>query len=154
MSEYNIRLSWKRETDDFDYKTYNRKHTVFFYGGPKIEVNSAPEYLRNPQFHSPEELLAAAISSCLLLTFLSSCAKKGIVVDTYQDNTTCILSEIEKDKQAITEVILRPLVSFPMESKPDRNTLHKLFNTAHEQCFIANSLNASITINPNFGDSH
>ena len=151
MSEYNIRLSWKRDSDNFDYKTYNRKHTVFFYGGPKIEVNSGPDFLRNPQFHCPEELLAASISSCFLLTFLSISAKRGIIVNDYQDNTTCILNEITGKKYAVTEIILRPTVTFEKESRPDKASLNKLFETVHEQCFIANSLKAQITITPVFG---
>ncbi|KTC86568.1 OsmC family protein [Legionella brunensis] len=151
MSEYNIHLAWKRETEDFDYKTYNRAHTVFFYGGPKIEVSSSPDFIRDPQFHTPEELLAAAVSSCYLLTFLAITAKKGFIVDSYRDNATCLLGTV-KDKQAITEVILRPVIAFGQENRPDKRIVSQLFAEVHNNCLVANALTANITVNPTFSD--
>lgn len=152
MSEYNVHLAWKRETEDFNYQTYNRKHTVFFYGGPRIEVDTAPDYLRNPQFHTPEELMAASLSSCFLLTFLALCAKEGHVVDSYRDQVTCILDKIDEHRQGITEIILRPVVEFKPETKPDKEGFNELFQLAHERCFIANSLKTQITVNPDFAE--
>ena len=66
MLMYNVHLDWKRDTEDFQYNTYNRKHTLFFNGGPKIEISSSSNLIRNPQFHCPEELLIASLSSCML----------------------------------------------------------------------------------------
>ena len=154
MSEfYNVRLAWKRETDDYNYKTYNRKHTVFFYGGPKLEISSSPDFLRNPQFQSPEELLVAAVSSCYLLTFLSITATKGIIVDSYQDNSTCVLGKVKQGKQGITQIILRPVILFKEGHKPDKDDIKQLFETAHDHCFIANSLKATITVTPECRES-
>ena len=150
---YNVRLVWKRETEDFDYKNYNRQHTVFFYGGPKLEISSAPEFLRNPQFQSPEELLVAAVSSCFLLTFLSLASKKNLIVDSYQDNATCILGTISENKHAVTQIILHPVIAFKNENKPDRHTITQLFKSAHDNCFIANSLTATITVSPEYAES-
>lgn len=148
---YNVHLNWKRETDDFDYKTYNRKHTVVFYGGPKLNISSAPDFIRNPEFQSPEELLVAAVSSCYLLTFLSIAAKKGFVVDGYVDDATCILSKVG-NKQAITQVNLRPVIAFDKDHKPDMDSMTQIFEAAREHCFIANSLTATIFVNPQFAD--
>ena len=154
MSEfYNVRLAWERETKDYDYKTYNRKHTVFFYGGPKLEVSSSPDFLRNPQYQSPEELLIAAVSSCYLLTFLSITASKGIIIDSYQDNSTCVLGKVKEGKQGITQVILRPVIVFKEGNKPDKEDIKKLFQMAHDHCFIANSLTVKITVTPQCRDA-
>ncbi|KTD35055.1 OsmC-like protein [Legionella nautarum] len=143
MSEYNIRLLWERESDNFNYQTYNRKHTVFFYGGPKLEVNTSAHFIRNPQFHCPEELLTASLSSCFLLTFLSLCAKKGYVVDSYADHATCSVDEVQ---HAVSHIFLSPTVSFKDENKPDKKAVEQLFEATHHRCFIANSLKASITV--------
>ncbi len=147
MLMYNIHLDWKRETEDFEYNTYNRKHTVFFNGGPKIEINSSSNYLRNPQFHCPEELLIASLSSCMLLTFLSVCSKEGYILNSYFAQGYCHLDE---KKHCISELILCPALLFEEHKKPDQTTLQHLFNKAHEDCFIANSLNVKVTINPTF----
>lgn len=148
MSEYNIHLKWRRETEDFDYKTYDRTHTVYFYGGPKIEVSSAPDLYRNPQFHTPEELFVASVSSCYMLTFLAIAAKKKYIIDEYIDCATCVLTEVESKRQSISEVILRPVVSFHKGSKPKESVGQKIFQTAHEVCFITNSIKATVSIIP------
>lgn len=149
MPEYNIRLLWERGTNDFNYQTYSRKHTVFFYGGPKLEINSSSHFIRNPQYHSPEELLTASLSSCFLLTFLSLCAKQGYIVDSYSDQATCTIDEI---KHAVSDIVLSPVVSFKKENKPDKKTIDQLFETTHNFCFIANSLKSTITVKAKFAD--
>lgn len=145
MSEYNVHLKWQRTTADFDYETYDRKHTVFFYGGPKIEMDSAPNMVRNPQFQTPEELLIAALSSCFMLTFLSLAANEHLIVNSYQDNATCVLG---LNEAKVIEVILRPSLVFEQGYKPEKAVLTRLFKTAREHCFIANSLATDVTVNP------
>lgn len=149
MLMYNVHLDWKRGTEDFQYNSYNRKHTVFFNGGPKIEINSSANYMRNPQFHSPEELLIASLSSCMLLTFLACCCKEGYAPNSYFAQGYCHLDE---KKHCISELILCPVISFDENSKPDSATLHKLFAKAHKDCFIANSLKVDVRINPSFAE--
>ena len=149
MSEYyNVHLKWMRETEDFDYNSYNRQHTVFFYGGPKLEISSAPGFLRNPEFQSPEELLVAAVSSCFLLTFLSIAAKQGVIVDSYVDNATSTLGKTTGNTQAVTQITLRPEIVFKKGHKPSKISMNQLVKTAHEHCVIANSITAMLTINP------
>jgi organic hydroperoxide reductase OsmC/OhrA len=149
MSEYyNVHLKWMRETEDFDYKSYNRKHTVFFYGGPKLEISSAPGFLRSPEYQSPEELLVASVSSCFLLTLLSIAAKKGIIIDSYLDNATSTLGHINGSVQAVTQITLRPEIVFKKEHKPSKLIMNQLIKTAHERCLIANSITAMLTISP------
>lgn len=116
-----------------------------FYGGPKLEVNSSAHFIRNPQFHCPEELLTASLSSCFLLTFLSLCAQKGYIVDSYSDRATCTIDET---KHTVSHIILCPVVSFKNESKPDQKEMDQLFEATHNLCFIANSLKSSITVKP------
>lgn len=152
MYEYNVHLTWQRDSNDFDYQTYNRKHCIHFYGGPKIEASSAPDLYRNPQYPSPEELFIASVSSAYMLTFLALTAKHNIIVDDYTDDATCCLSTVVGKQQAITEVTLRPVITFPKKSKPDEQILNELFRTARKHCFIANSVIADITVNPTTTD--
>src|SRR5688572_3539642 len=93
MLNHTITLNWQRETPDFNYKTYNRSHTVKFSGGSELTVTAAPEYLGDPNITNPEELLVAALSSCHMLTFLAIAATKGFVVDSYVDNAAGTLGK-------------------------------------------------------------
>lgn len=145
MSDYNVRLQWQRVTPDFQYDSYDRKHSIYFYGGPKIDISSSANLLRNPKFQTPEELLTASVASCFLLTFLALSCKQGYVVNHYDDKATCILDETIR---AVSEVILRPEIRFQSDKKPDETSLQKLLREAHAACFIANTLKAEISINP------
>ena len=75
MSEHRISLAWKRQTPDFAYDTYDRTHTVMFEGGQTIQASAAAAYLGKADYANPEELLAASLSSCHMLTFLAIAAK-------------------------------------------------------------------------------
>ncbi len=46
----------------------------------------------------------------------------------------------------ITEIDLRPRIVVAGDASEER--VRKLVNTAHEHCFIANSLNSEMTIEP------
>lgn len=145
MSAHTITLNWKRTTSDFNYKTYDRNHTVRFSGGTSMQVTAAPEYLGNPDLSNPEELLVAALSSCHMLTFLAIAAHKGLVVDNYTDEAVGILQKNAAGKMAVTEVTLRPKIVFG-GTQPDAATLHQLHEKAHDNCFIANSVTTEVRV--------
>lgn len=145
MSEHKITLTWKRETPDFNYKTYDRGHTVKFSGGSTTQVTAAPEYLGNPAIANPEELMVAALSSCHMLTFLALAAFKGIVVDHYSDEAVGVLGKNAEGKMALLEVTLRPQITFS-SNQPDADTLHQLHEKAHKECFIANSVKTEVKV--------
>ena len=83
MSEHKVTLEWKRGTEDFSYESYNRDHVLVFEGGVRVPGSADPAYRGNPAHVNPEEGLAAALSSCHMLTFLALAAKKRFVVDQY-----------------------------------------------------------------------
>ncbi len=148
MSEHKITLDWQRTTPDFNYKTYNRTHTIHFSGGSQLEVTAAPEYLGDPKITNPEELFAASLSSCHMLTFLAIAAHKNLTVDSYQDETVATLGKNTTGKMAVTQVTLRPKITFSGNNQPDANTLHEIHEKAHLNCFIANSVLTDIKVEP------
>ena len=77
MSEHTITVEWKRETSDFDYRTYNRDHDWTFDAGITIRASSNPIYQGNERCVDPEEAFVASLSSCHMLTFLALAAKNG-----------------------------------------------------------------------------
>ena len=42
MSEHTVTIDWKRETPDFDYKTYNRDHDWIFDAGVTVRASATP----------------------------------------------------------------------------------------------------------------
>jgi len=94
----------------------------------------------------PEEALVAATSSCHMLWFLSLAAKRGFVVDSYVDEAFGVMEKNQTGKLAITRITLRPNIQFSGDKVPSAEELKSLHHTAHEECFIANSLKSEVLI--------
>lgn len=146
MSNHEARVSWARNTDaPFTYETYSRDHRVSMKSGLVFPASAAPEYRGSPSLTNPEELLVAALASCHMLTFLAICAKKGLVVESYEDDAVGVLEKAEGAPLHVTRCALRPRVSFTGDA-PDAVTLAKLHEQAHRGCFIANSVKTVVTV--------
>jgi organic hydroperoxide reductase OsmC/OhrA len=147
MSKHAATISWRRETPSFTYDTYSRDHTWAFPGGARVAASAAPAYRGSPALVDPEEALVASLASCHMLTFLALAAKKGLVVDAYEDEAEGTLGPNAERKLAVTRVVLRPRITFAGDP-PDAETLARLHEKAHEQCFIANSVKTEISVEP------
>jgi organic hydroperoxide reductase OsmC/OhrA len=146
MSEHRATIRWNRGSGDFSYETYPRDHIWEFENGLKVEASAAPGFNGSPENVDPEEAYVAALSSCHMLTFLAIAARKRFVVDSYSDSALGYLEKNENGKLAITRIVLRPEVSFAAESGPSGEGLERLHHLAHTECFIANSVHTSISI--------
>ena len=147
MSEHLAKVTWKRLTPDFAYETYDRTHTVVYGGGSLISASSAPEFSGKKELANPEEMLAAALASCHMLTFLAVAAKSRLTVDSYTDNAAAKLDKGENGKMCVTHIRLNPKVTFSGEA-PSPEKLKTMHEKSHANCFIANSLKCEMTIDP------
>lgn len=148
MSEHKVTITWKKETEDFSYKKYDRTHEWHFEGGTVVKASSAVEYLGKKELVNPEEALAASISSCHMLSFLAIASRKRWVVEIYKDEAVAILEKNDNGKLAVTKTYLKPKVIFSGETKPTKEEISWLHHAAHEECFIANSVLTEIIVEP------
>ncbi len=148
MSEHKVPIDWKRETSDFEYKTYNRDHDWIFDAGVMIRASATPSYLGNAQCVDPEEAFVASLSSCHMLTFLAICSRNGYTLDTYRDEAVGILAKDSGGKLAMTKVTLRPRVAFGGAKTPTPAEVDKMHDQAHHACFIANSVKTDVVVEP------
>lgn len=148
MSEHKASLNWSRDRDDFKYPTYTRDHIWSFESGQELAASAAPEFLGNADSVDPEEAFVASISACHMLTFLAVAAKRRFVVDSYSDEAVGFLEKNEAGRLAITHVELRPKIAFSGDSLPTQEQMDSMHHLSHEECFIANSVNAEITVLP------
>ncbi|MBI4568204.1 MAG: OsmC family protein [Planctomycetes bacterium] len=149
MSEHRVNVRWRRNTPDFAYETYDRTHVVRFDGGVEVKGSATAQYLGRAEHVNPEELLAAALSSCHMLTFLALAARGGLIVDGYDDAAVAILEKNEKGKLAVTRITLSPLVGFG-GAQPDAEKVKALHDKAHANCMIANSLACRMVVEARF----
>jgi organic hydroperoxide reductase OsmC/OhrA len=148
MSEHLATIRWSRDGKPFDYQSYSRDHEWSFDGGQHVAASASPDYLGNPRNVDPEEALVAALSSCHMLTLLAIAAKKGWVIDRYEDDAVGTMSKNEQGRLAVTRVILRPAISFAAGTQVDAESLQRLHHQAHEHCFIANSVKTEVVVEP------
>jgi len=146
MSEHKAHINWNRTTDSFAYDDYNREHTWTYENGVVVEASAAPQFLGKEDRVDPEEAFVAALSACHMLTFIAFCAKKRIVVDSYQDDAVGYLEKNEAGKLCMTRITLRPRVAFAEGHEPPQEVIDKLHHRAHENCFLANSVKTEITV--------
>jgi organic hydroperoxide reductase OsmC/OhrA len=142
MARYETRLSWTGSTGA-GWERYDRAHTV---SAPPAEQEirvTTGESKGDPSLLNPEQLLLMAASSCQMLWFLHLAAKARIDVVGYEDEATALMPEDEQPVR-ITEIALRPRITVAGEASAER--IQKLADTAHQHCFIANSLNSRTTV--------
>ena len=147
MTEHRASISWQRNTEDLDYDTFSRDHLWNLDTGAQIEASSAPEYKGSPGRVDPEKALVAAIASCHMLTFLAIAARKRIPVASYQDSAVGYLEKNLDGKIAVTRTILSPQVTFDPGTEVSDEQLARLHDSAHRNCFIANSVKTEVTLN-------
>jgi organic hydroperoxide reductase OsmC/OhrA len=146
MSTFRAQTTWTRTRDDFSYDHYDRDHEVRWGSGQAAAASAAPEYLGSADRLNPEETLVGALSSCHMLTFLAIAARKRLVVDAYSDAAEGVLGKNDAGKLAITEVTLRPVVRFAPGVAVDPAALARMHEAAHANCFIAQTVKASVRI--------
>jgi organic hydroperoxide reductase OsmC/OhrA len=150
MSEHIATIKWERQGAVFTDNRYSRAHQWEFDGGVTVPASSSPSAVKlplsNPAAIDPEEAFVASLSSCHMLWFLSLAARKGFVVDSYVDSAVGHLERNDKGRWAITRATLRPRVVFSGASTPTPEELKALHDAAHRECYIANSVTTSISV--------
>jgi len=147
MSVHRAAVRWTRTSEDFSYDTYNRAHDVTFKDGAIVLAgSSAPAFKGDADRVDPEEAFVASLSSCHMLTFLAICARKRLVVDSYEDEADGHLEKGSNGKLWMAHVTLRPRVRFASGTSVDQPTLADIHHKSHEECFIANSVKTEVAV--------
>ena len=152
MSRHTARVTWARGDARFTDNRYSRRHRLRFDGGVDVPGSSSPHSVPLP-FSSedavdPEEAFVASISSCHMLWFLSIAAKRGYVVDAYDDDAEGFLEKDAEGRMSVTRVTLRPRIVFGGDRPPTAEDLTAMHDDAHHACYIANSVKTAIRCEP------
>lgn len=128
-----------------DYGSYSRDHAIEVAGKASILGSAGLSPRSDAGRHNPEELVAAALSSCHMLWYLHLCSEAGVTVSAYTDAAEVVL-ELEPDGFGrITGAILRPRVVLAEGSPQVARRLHE---EAHRKCFVAKSVNFPVVLRP------
>ena len=147
---YAVTVEWTGNTGTgtAGYRTYERRHEITAPGAtkPGIPGSSDPVFRGDRARWNPEELLVAALSACHQLWYLHLCADAGVVVTGYVDRAEGTLAEGADGGGRFSRVMLRPLVT--VAPGTDVGRARALHGQAHALCFIANSVNCPVELEP------
>ena len=105
-----------------------------------------PEFPKGiPGIWSPEHLYTAAVSSCLMTTFLAVAENSHLHFLSFRCNATGKL-ELVNGKYQMTEVALQPIVE--ITDPADREKALKVLGKAEANCLISNSITAKVSMKP------
>ncbi len=134
---YNVDISWKND----------RKGEM---SSPEllqsVEIATPPQFPKGIEgIWSPEHLFTAAVSSCLMTTFLAIAENSKLEFENFECKSKGKLEQVE-GKFLMTEVILEPVVTIKNES--DREKAEKVLQKSEANCLISNSVKSKITMIP------
>jgi len=145
---YNIALTWTGNTGTgtSGYRDYSRSHHLLAHNKEAIRCSSDAAFRGDPSRYNPEELLLASLSSCHMLMYLHLCSVAGVVVSSYADRATGLMTEDSNGSGIFTLVTLHPLITVANGAMIEKAmALHQKANT---MCFIANSVNFPVQHRP------
>ena len=149
--KYEAKVTWSRQASEkFVDNKYSRAHEWAFDGGITVRASSSPSVVPLPLSATdavdPEEALVASASSCHMLYFLFFAAKRGFVVDRYEDEAFGVLEKNAAGKMFMAKMTLRPRVTFSGDKTPTADEMQAMHHSAHEECFIAQSLKTEMNV--------
>lgn len=150
MPAHHAIIEWTNRGPDFLKGKYPRDHTWTFDGGVVVPASPAPSVVPAPWSVAanvdPEEAFVAAIASCHMLTFLWLVSKAGFVCEDYRDHATGTMTKNERGVWWVSQVVLKPQLTWQGDRTPTAEELQHLHHRAHDECFIANSVKTTVTV--------
>lgn len=147
LHHYRVETTWtgNRGTGTSGYRDYDRTARIGIPGKAAVLASADRPFRGDPTLWNPEDMLLAALSECHLLSYLHACVTEGVLVVSYRDEAIGIL-RLDGNAGSFTEVVLRPRVEVSEAATVDAAVrAHAL---AHEWCFIANSVNFPVRVEP------
>ena len=138
---YNVDINWSSDRKGVMCSPELNRET-----GNCIEVATPPEFPKGiPGIWSPEHLFTAAVSSCLMTTFLSIAENSKLSFTSFNCKSKGKLEQVD-GKFLMTEIILEPTVTITDEK--DRERAERVLQKSESACLISNSIKSKITLIP------
>ncbi|WP_312900362.1 OsmC family protein [Chryseobacterium taichungense] len=134
---YNVNISWKQDRKgEMSSPELSRS----------VEIATPPQFPKGVEnIWSPEHLFTAAVSSCLMTTFLAIAENSKLEFVNFECSSKGKLEQVE-GKLLMTEVILEPVVTIKNES--NREKAERVLQKSEANCLISNSVKSKITMIP------
>lgn len=147
---YSARIAWNGTTAG-GYRSYSRDHSAAAPpAAQELRLSADPVFRGDQELLNPEQLLTAAASSCLLLSFLALASRTGLDIRSYEDRATSVL-DTGTEPVRMTEVVLSPTIRVPAGT--DHKSVRTALEQAHRGCYIGNTLNCRVRLQPTVAEA-
>lgn len=146
---HSIEIIWDLGDQDLSPGKYLTDHKVILNQNLTIDGGSSPDYGGSVSNINPEQKLAAAVSSCFMMTFLALAAKMKWPVKNYKDKAISYLGKNNEGRMYVNKIELNPQIIFDNDFTISDDEIHKMKERSHKYCFIANSLSKDVEIKIN-----
>jgi len=138
---YHVEINWNTDRKGMMCSPELRQS-----GGTCIEVATPPEFPKGiPGMWSPEHLFTAAVSSCLMTTFLSIAENSKLPFLHFTCASKGKLEQVD-GKLMMSEIVLEPVVTISDEK--DREKAERVLQKSEAACLISNSVKSKVTMLP------
>lgn len=111
-----------------------------------IEVATPPQFSSGmPNIWSPEHLFTAAVSSCLMTTFLAIAEYSKFDFISFKCSSKGVLDKVD-GKFIMTEVQMFPVIEISNMSQTERAI--RILEKSEKACLISNSITSKVTMDP------
>jgi organic hydroperoxide reductase OsmC/OhrA len=143
-----VTVDWKRGKWSGVQGKYSREHQWHFAGQLSLKVTDAlsPAAYRDAGRLDPLKSYVATISGAHMLAWLHAAFSHGVEVESYLDMAEGVVSGLPEGRCWVSEVILKPRVTFDARQQVAASALAHFHDLAQRDCFIAHSIKSKVTI--------
>jgi organic hydroperoxide reductase OsmC/OhrA len=142
-SSFTCNIVWQGANNQ-DFEHFTRAHDIRFPLGQKL-IGAGAHVVNTPEQTNPEELFAAAVATCMMMTILAVLSKAQIPVVSYEDQPVADLELVER-RFRVTRVTLRPIIG--IQGPIDVEKLTNLVQKSHANCFVTLSVKSEVIVEP------
>lgn len=140
---YNVNVTWNKDRKGImcspELQNNGSAHSC-------IEVATPPQFPKGIEgIWSPEHLFTAAVSSCIMTTFLSIAENSKLNFKSFACNSSGKLDQVE-GKYQMTEVLIEPVLTLLKEE--DRDKGMRVLLKTESACLISNSIKSKVIMRP------
>jgi len=123
-----------------------RRGTLTAPARPAIACGAPAEFGGSDDVWSPEHLCVAAVNACVMLTFMAIAANSKVAVHSYSADATGTLEKVDGRGPVITRIVVKPRIA--IAGDVERAKVERVVKMAEKNCFISNSLQAAVSVEP------
>ncbi|MFZ6013080.1 MAG: OsmC family protein [Bacteroidota bacterium] len=140
---YNVDISWEHDRVG---KMCSPEVGLFNANNGCLTVATPPEFPKGVAgLWSPEHLFTAAVSSCLMTTFLAIAENSKLGFTDFKCKSEGKLEQID-GKFLMTEIMLFPEVT--ISNGDDHEKAIRVLQRSEAACLISNSIKSKVTMQP------